>query len=77
MESKWIGKSITIWGAIIGFLMTGLPIVGQFFGWDINPADIAQLGEKGTQFLNALGGMIGFVMAFYGRMRAKGPATLT
>ena len=76
MYTKWIAKSVTMWGIFIMALTTILPAVGTMFGWSIVPADIAMLGKGGTDMLNGIGALIGFVMAVYGRMKATVPLTV-
>lgn len=70
-ESKHWSGSLTIWGVIITFLSAVLPVLGPIIGVDITAAEIEELGEKGWQTLQALGGLIGSIMAIYGRIRAK------
>lgn len=75
MESKWILTSVAIWGGIITFLSAVLPAVGKVIGWDINPADLVNLGDAGTQAINAIGGMVGTFLIIWGRLRANSALT--
>lgn len=70
---KWWGESLTIWGTIVTGLSTVLPIIGPFIGLDISAAMIEQLGQTVATLLQALGGVIGTLMAIYGRFRARAP----
>lgn len=76
MQSKWIGTSLTIWGAIMTALSSFGPVFGPLIGLDIQPSEINQLGTTGTQLIQATGSLIGLVMVVVGRIRAKGPATV-
>ena len=76
MDSKWIGKSLTIWGVIITGASTVLPAVGPLIGLDLNAAEILQFGDSVTQAINAIGGVIGVIMTVIGRMRANKPLTV-
>ena len=77
MYTKWIAKSVTMWGVFIMGLTAILPAVGAMFGWTFVPADIAMLGKGGTDMLNGIGAIIGFIMAVYGRMNATVPLSVT
>jgi hypothetical protein len=70
---KWWGHSLTIWGVIITSLSTVLPALGPVFGLNITAELIRQLGDSVVVFGQALGGLIGTVMAVWGRIRADTP----
>jgi len=74
--SKWIGKSLTVWGVIVTVASTLSPVFGPILGWDISPTDIQAAGASITDMLSAIGFGIGSLMTIIGRMRAQGPATL-
>ena len=76
-EPKWWGQSLTIWGTIITGLSTVLPIIGPFIGINLSGAFIAQFGDQVTHVLQALGGLIGMMMAVVGRFRASVPLQQT
>ncbi len=76
-QPKWMVWSLTAWGAVVTFGSSVLPVIGPVIGMELNPMDIASLGEKGTAFLNATFGLIGIVMVLIGRKRATGPATFS
>ena len=70
---KWWGESLTVWGTIVTALSTVLPVIGPFIGLDITAELIQQLGETVARLLQAIGGVIGVIMAIYGRFRATAP----
>ncbi len=71
--SKWWGESMTIWGVLITAASTVLPTIGPLFGLDISAEMVRQLGEQVTQVAQSLGGVIGTLLAVYGRVRASAP----
>lgn len=77
MYTKWIAKSVTMWGIFVMGLTAILPAVGTMFGWSFVPADFAMLGKGGTDLLNGIGAIIGFVMAVFGRMNATAPLSVS
>ena len=77
MYTKWFAKSVTMWGVFIMGLTAVLPAIGPMFGLTFAPADIAMLGKGGTDLLNGLGSIIGFVMAIYGRFNATVPLSVS
>jgi hypothetical protein len=70
---KWWGHSLTVWGALITALTTVVPAMGPVFGINITADLIQQLGQSVVIFAQALGGLVGTVMAIYGRIRATAP----
>ncbi len=68
--TKWWGNSITIWGAIVTALSTVLPTLGPLLGLDITADLIRQLGTDVVAVVQAVGGLIGTILAIYGRVRA-------
>ena len=76
-EPKWWGQSLTIWGTIITGLSTVLPIIGPFIGLDLSGTLIVQFGDQVTHVLQALGGVLGTLMAIAGRFRANAPLMQT
>ena len=72
-EPKWWGQSLTIWGTIVTTLATVLPVVGPLIGFDISAEMVRQLGDGVVHVGQALGGVIGVLMAIYGRTRAFQP----
>ncbi len=66
-------QSLTIWGTIVTFASTVLPALAQLFGWDISAGDVKTVGEGVTTAIQAIGGVIGTIMAVIGRMNAKAP----
>ncbi len=68
--AKWWGESLTIWGVIVTGLSTVVPVIGPIIGIDITADMIQLLGEQAVQVAQAVGGLVGTLMAIYGRMRA-------
>jgi len=74
MDSKWILKSKTIWGAIIGFLPPLLVLIGA----TPDPEAISTLSQAGSGFLDGLWALlnagnevIGAALVVWGRLTAK------
>jgi uncharacterized protein (TIGR02594 family) len=74
-EPKWWGHSLTIWGTIITAASTVLPVLGPLIGLDVTPEIVKSLGDGVAQTVQALGGLIGTIMAITGRARATAPLT--
>jgi hypothetical protein len=64
---------MTIWGVIVTTLSTVLPAIGPALGLNITADLIQQLGDNVVVFGQALGGLVGTVLAIYGRVRASAP----
>lgn len=73
--AKWWGESLTIWGVIVTALSTVLPVVGPVFGLEITAEMVKQIGAQLTEVIQALGGVIGTLLAIFGRVRATQPIT--
>lgn len=72
-SGKWWLESKTVWGTLITALSTVLPVIGPLFGFDL-PADIIQkLGDQALVVVQAIGGLVGTLLAIYGRTTAKLP----
>jgi uncharacterized protein (TIGR02594 family) len=72
-QPKWWGESLTIWGTLITALSTVLPILGPLLGLDLTPDLIKKLGADILITIQAIGGLIGTIMAILGRVRAVQP----
>jgi uncharacterized protein (TIGR02594 family) len=72
-DAKWWGNSMTIQGILVTTLSTVLPVLGPVFGLNITAELIHQLGDNVVTFGQAAGGLIGTVMAIYGRLRTNTP----
>ena len=72
-EPKWWAQSLTVWGTIVTALATVLPIIGPFIGLNVSGTLIANFGDQVSHILEALGGVLGTVMAIVGRFRANAP----
>jgi uncharacterized protein (TIGR02594 family) len=72
-EPKWWGHSLTIWGTLITAASTVLPVLGPLLGLEITPELVHGLGDGVVKTAEALGGLIGTLMAITGRARATTP----
>jgi hypothetical protein len=72
-DAKWWGNSMTIQGIIVTAVSTVLPVLGPVFGLNITAELVHQLGDNVVTFAQAAGGLIGTIMAIYGRMRTSTP----
>ena len=68
MQSKWIGKSLTVWGGIVLIL----PGLAQLFGTDIG--DTSGLDSAGQSIIMGISEAVGFLMVVAGRVRANNGA---
>jgi hypothetical protein len=73
IDPKWWGHSLTIWGIVVTTLSTVLPALGPAFGFNVTAELIRQLGDNVVIFGQAAGGLIGTILAIYGRLRATAP----
>ena len=64
--TKWWGRSMTIWGAVVTALSTVLPVMGPLIGIDISADLVQQLGDQVTRVVQAAGGLIGIIMTITG-----------
>ena len=69
-DSKWWGRSMTMWGVIITALSTVLPVMGPLIGLDITAELVRQLGDQVIVIAQAVGGLVGTILAIWGRARA-------
>lgn len=75
VQPKWVGKSMTIWGGIIGALTILVPIITQLAGSigttvPVDPTDVTSIGDAVGTTIKAIGGVATLVMVFWGRIRA-------
>ena len=71
--AKWWGESMTIWGVMVTAAATVLPVIGPLIGFDITAEMVGQIGQQLTEVVQALGGVVGTLLAIYGRLRATQP----
>lgn len=64
---KWWLTSKTVWGVMLTFASTVLPVILSFYGIHVTPADINVFGDKAFEVLQIIGGLVGTGMAVYGR----------
>ena len=67
-KSWW--QSMTIWGTLLTALTTVLPVFGVLVGVSITPDIADRLGQDIVLVVQALGGLIGTIMALFGGSRA-------
>jgi HK97 family phage portal protein len=72
-QPKWWATSMTMWGVLVTALSTVLPALGPLLGLNLTAELIQQLGDNVVVFGQALGGLVGTILAIYGRVRASGP----
>lgn len=72
-EPKWWGDSMTVWGTLITAAATVLPAFGPLIGLKISADAVRQIGTQAVDVVQALAGLIGTLMALYGRTRATQP----
>lgn len=77
MEEKWIVWSRTAWGAVIMFVTAVLPVVGPVLGINLTAADLAGLGDSGTNLINAVGAFGGAVLTLVGILKRKTTVSIT
>ncbi|MFO1169366.1 MAG: TIGR02594 family protein [Hyphomicrobiaceae bacterium] len=70
---KWWGQSITVWGIAITALTAVLPSLGPVLGLEISAELAAAIGRELTNLVQGGGGLLGTLIAIYGRLRAEGP----
>lgn len=72
-KGKWWGHSMTIWGVVITTLSTVLPTLGPAIGVEVTPDLVKDAGDQLVNTVQALSGLVGTLMAIYGRARANKP----
>ncbi len=77
MNSTFFLQSKRFWGIFITAAATIAPVVGPFFGFNVNAGDIVEVGGAGTDLITSAGQFLGLVLAFWGSMKAEGPMVLT
>jgi lysozyme family protein len=75
-DTKWWAHSKTVWGTIITAAATVIPVIGPVLGISL-PADIIQtFGDQAVTAVQAIAGLLGTILAIYGRLKAATPLTL-
>ena len=72
-DGKWWGHSMTIWGALVSAAATIVPALGPVIGFDVSAEVIRQIGSEAAQAAQAIVGVLGTMLAIYGRARARRP----
>ncbi len=69
-EIKGWWQSMTIWGTLLTAITTVLPLMGVVLGFSITPELAEQIGQDIVLVIQAIGGLIGTLMALFGGARA-------
>lgn len=69
-DTKGWWQSMTVWGTLLTAITTVLPLVGVMLGISITPELAEEIGQNVVVVIQALGGLIGTLMALFGRARA-------
>ena len=69
-DTKGWWQSITVWGTLLTAITTVRPLVGVMLGISITPELAEEIGQNVVVVIQALGGLIGTLMALFGRARA-------
>jgi uncharacterized protein (TIGR02594 family) len=69
-ETKSWWQSMTVWGTLLTAITTVLPVFGVLVGISITPDIADRLGQDIVLVVQALGGLIGTIMALFGGSRA-------
>jgi len=69
-DAKGWWQSLTIWGTLLTAITTVLPLVGVVLGVSITPELADEIGQNVILVIQAVGGLIGTLMALFGRARA-------
>ena len=75
-KAKWWGSSMTIWGILLTTLTTVLPTLGPLIGVELTPDIVKDAGQQLVTTVQAISGLLGTLMAIYGRARANKPLGL-
>ena len=70
IDTKGWWQSMTIWGTLLTAITTVLPLIGVTLGISITPELAEEIGQNVVVIIQALGGLIGTLMALFGRARA-------
>lgn len=74
--TKWIGASKTAWGVIISVASTIVPVLAPLIGADVTATDVVAAGDSLWAVVQAVGFAFGTILTIWGRLKAKGPATI-
>lgn len=72
-QAKWWGQSMTIWGVLVTAVSTVLPALAPVIGLDLPGELVEDAGGKVTDAVQAIGGLLGTLVAIAGRLRASQP----
>lgn len=74
-KPKWIGKSLSVWGAIIAMAATAFQVIGPIADAvgvtvPVTPQDVQEASHTGELVITAVGAVVGLVLTVVGRIRA-------
>ncbi len=74
-QPKWVGRSSTIWGAIIAVIATGYQVVGPIADTigitiPVTPGDIQAANNSGAAIISGIGALAGLALTVWGRFKA-------
>lgn len=69
-DTKGWWQSMTIWGTLLTAMTTVLPLLGVALGISITPELAEEIGQNVVLVIQGVGGLIGTLMALFGRARA-------
>lgn len=74
-QPKWLGRSTTIWGALIALAATAYQVVGPIADAvgvtvPVTPEDIAAASHAGSAILSGVGAAVGLALTIWGRFKA-------
>lgn len=75
VQPKFIGKSMTIWGAIMQVISMGVAVGGPILDAvgvtnPVQPGDVETIGQTGMAAIGAVGTLIGAFFTVWGRFRS-------
>ena len=74
-DAKWWLQSKTLWGTLITAAATVVPVIAPAFGITL-PADVIKtFGDQALNAMQAVAGLVGTILAIYGRLNATASLT--
>jgi hypothetical protein len=74
---KWFLQSKTIWGGIILFIVSMLPVIQNFLGVSLTADEVREFGDAGGRLIENIVAVAGFILVVLGRWRAQKNLTIT
>lgn len=76
IAAKWWLQSKTVWGTLITAAATVIPVIGPLIGVEVPSEVIRQAGDQTVTAVQAVAGLVGTLLAIYGRFKAASPLFL-